>query len=237
MTVAYAKSNTGNSWTTIGTATISPTNPDSECVSFTGTIPESANVDGAFRLRIQAVTGGPNDDFYFFIDNLKITQETFNAPACATVTVPANGVNPNNGNIVSWPAVGGASGYKVYLGAATGIYDLVNGTVITTTNYVLSGLLANTSYFVKVVPTNAIGDATGCSESTFTTGISSYCDDVTNSAPDQADFEKISKVTFAGIDNLSTSTNAYEDFTTIVGTVEQGNRIQLRLPLVHLTLI
>ena len=222
VTVSYAKSNTENTWTTIGTAIISPTATDLECVSFTGTIPESANVDGEFRLRIQAVTGDPDDDFYFFIDNLTIVQETLTVPSCSVVTVPANGVNPNNGSSVNWPAVGGATGYKVYLGTATGTYDLVNGTVVTATNYVLSGLLANTPYFVKVIPTNANGDATGCTESTFTTGTGAYCDDVTNSASDQADFEKISNVTFAGINNSSTNTGAYEDFTTVVATVEQG---------------
>lgn len=222
MTVAYSKSNSGNTWTTVGTIAIPSSNPDFDCLNFTGTIPESVNVDGQFRLRIQAVTGSPLDDFYFFIDNLTIIQETLTAPSCATVVLPANGVNPNNGNAVTWPMVAGASGYKVYFGTAAGTYDIAPGTLVTTNNYILSGLLANTSYFVKVVPTNANGDATGCSESTFTTGAATYCNDVSNTASDQADFEKISNVSFAGINNSSTSTSAYEDFSTVVGTVEQG---------------
>lgn len=222
ITVAYSKSDTGNTWTTVGTATISPSNPDFNCINFTGTIPESANVNGQFRLRIQAVTGDSANDFYFFVDNLTIMQETLSVPSCATVSLPANGASPNNTNSLSWPIVAGASGYKVYVGSAAGTYDLVNGTLVTTTNYVLSGLIANTSYFVKVVPTNANGDAIGCAEVSFTTGPATHCNDITNSASDHEGFEKISKVTFAGIDNSSSSTSAYEDFTAIVGTVEQG---------------
>lgn len=40
-------------------------------------------------------------------------------------------------------------------------------------------------------------------------------------------FEKISNVTFAGIDNASTSTAGYEDFTNVVGTVVGGQSYQL----------
>ena len=224
ITVAYIKANTGTTFTTIGTATIPAGNPDAVCASFTGSIPESANVNGQFRLRIQAVTANAANDFYFFADNVKIIQETLTPPACATVTLPSNGVNPNNGISVNWPTVGGASGYKVYVGTSTGNYDLVPGTVVTSTKYALTGLAASTAYFVKIVPTNSNGDATGCTEGTFTTGAVNYCDDVSSSASDQANFEKISNVNFAGIDNSSTSTSGYEDFTAdaaILGTVQR----------------
>ena len=224
ITVAYIKANTGTTFTTIGTATIPVGNPDAVCTTFTGTIPESANVDGQFRLRIQAVTANSANDFYFFADNVKITQETLTPPTCATVALPASGVNPNNSISVNWSTVGGASGYKVYVGTSTGNYDLANGTLVTTTKYDLTGLTGNTPYFVKIVPTNVNGDATGCTEGTFTTGAANYCDDVYSSASDQANFEKISNVNFAGIDNSSTATTGYEDFTAdpaILGTVER----------------
>ncbi len=224
ITVAYSTANTGTTFTTIGTAIIPVGNPDAVCTSFTGTIPESANVNGQFRLRIQAITGTAADDFYFFADNVKITQETLTLPDCATVALPANGVNPNNAISINWPTVGGASGYKVYVGTSTGNYDLANGTLITTTKYALTGLTGNTPYFVKIVPTSVNGDATGCAEGTFTTGAVNYCDDVSSSASNHAIFEKISNVNFAGIDNSSTATTGYEDFTAVpglIGTVER----------------
>lgn len=222
ITVAYSKSNSGNTWTNVGTVTIPANNPDATCSSFTGTIPQTANVNGAFRLRIQTVTAGSDNDFYFFVDNVKLTQETLVVPACTTVTLPANGTNPNNAISVNWGAIGGASAYKVYIGTSAGSYNVANGTSVTTTNYPLSGLAENTTYYVKVVPTNANGDATGCTETSFTTGALGYCNDVISSASDQANFEKISNVKFAGIDNTSTGTSGYEDFTSVVGIVEQG---------------
>ena len=222
ITVAYMKANSGTTWTTLGTATIPVDNADTVCQSFTGTIPQSANVNGNFRLRIQAVTASASDDFYFFVDNVKIIQETVTPPACTTVTLPANGANPNNINSLTWSEAGGAIDYKVNVGTSTGSNDIVAGTNVTGTSYLLPTLAANTTYFVSVIPTNANGDATGCTEYSFTTGTSTYCNDATATATDHAGFEKISNVTFADINNASTATTGYEDFTSIVGTVEQG---------------
>lgn len=221
LNVAYMKANTGSVWTTVGTVTIPTTNPDLECRSFTGTIPETSAVNGAFRLRIQGTSTNGND-FYFFVDNVKIIQETVTAPACTTVTVPANGVNPNNSTPITWTSAAGATNYKVYVGTSAGASDIVNGTSVSSTSYLLSGLQPNTNYFVRVVPTNANGDASGCTETSFTTGAATYCSDATATASDHENFEKISNVTFAGIDNNSTSTVGYEDFTAVVGTVMKG---------------
>jgi hypothetical protein len=42
-------------------------------------------------------------------------------------------------------------------------------------------------------------------------------------------FEKIANVTFADIDNSSTSTAGYEDFTTVVGNVSRGSAYDINL--------
>lgn len=101
------------------------------------------------------------------------------APSCvSTVLFPANGETglcPNNLTL-KWaePSVpsgfGIASGYKVYVGTNPQADNLVNGTLTTLPYYALSALSPNTSYNWYVVPTNASGDAVGCSTIyTFTT--------------------------------------------------------------------
>lgn len=148
-------------------------------------------------------------------------------PACATISAPLNNatnVAPNPASL-TWSASVGASGYKVYVGKASGNYDVLDGVVATGLSHSLN-LDPNTSYFAKVVAYNSLGDATGCSEITFTTGKKLYCAATATSTT--ATYERISKVQFAGINNASNTTPAssgagYEDFTTTpAGKVEQG---------------
>ncbi|MFA7058093.1 MAG: choice-of-anchor D domain-containing protein, partial [Candidatus Cloacimonadales bacterium] len=85
---------------------------------------------------------------------------TADAPVAATYTAPANNATnvAKTGNL-TWGAVTGADGYKVYLSednAFTGVTPVVQ----TTTSYAYSGDFA-TTYFWKVIPYNVIGDATG----------------------------------------------------------------------------
>lgn len=148
------------------------------------------------------------------------------APACTTLTSPANAatnVTPNP-TLLTWTAVEGASGYKVYIGTTTGGTDVANGTLVNATTY-SPVLVGNTTYYVKIVPTNSLGDAAGCSEISFTTGAAIYCAATATSTT--ATFERISRVQFANIDNASNTTPAssgvgYEDFTsTPAGNVAQ----------------
>lgn len=148
------------------------------------------------------------------------------APACTAFVAPVNGatnVSPNPA-AMSWASVAGATGYKLYVGTTPGGTDVANGTVLTTTSSAVA-LNPNTMYYAKVVPFNAIGDATGCTEIMFTTGNNSYCAATATSTT--ATFERIGRVQFANIDNTSNTTPAsagvgYEDFTSITGNVRRG---------------
>ncbi|MGC4127959.1 MAG: GEVED domain-containing protein [Bergeyella sp.] len=140
------------------------------------------------------------------------------APDCTTITSPANnavGVTLNPVTI-KWNVAENALGYKVYVGTTSGGTDIVNGVQTANVSYNVT-LDANTTYYAKVVPTNAIGDATGCTEITFTTGNFVYC----TAAGTNANFEKISNVTFSDINNTSTAATGYEDFTSITGNAER----------------
>ena len=140
------------------------------------------------------------------------------APNCITLTTPANAatnVTPNPA-VLTWAAVEGASGYKLYIGTTSGGTDVANGTLVSSLTY-SPVLAANTVYYVKIVPTNTIGDATGCTETSFTTGAAVYC--AAKATSTNATFERISRVQFSNIDNSSNTTPAstgtgYEDFTS-----------------------
>ena len=51
---------------------------------------------------------------------------------------------------LTWTGDDWASGYRVYIGTAAGVWDLVNGELITETSYALSGLDVFDDYFWKV---------------------------------------------------------------------------------------
>ena len=90
------------------------------------------------------------------------------APSCATTPVPstaATGINATQQ--LSWAATSGATSYDVYFGTATNPSFVTN---VTTTTYNPGGLLTSTTYYWKILPKNASGTASGCSEWTFTTG-------------------------------------------------------------------
>lgn len=143
-------------------------------------------------------------------------------PSCTTITAPADlatGVSAPSATL-TWNADTMADSYKVYVGTTAGGTNVVNGTVATTTSFALTNLSKNTTYYAKVVPTNTLGDATGCSEISFTTGTSwTYC----TATHGTVNADRISNVNFGGINNPSsatTVTGGYEDFTSVTGNVE-----------------
>ena len=101
------------------------------------------------------------------VDNIKLKGE-LTLPGCATNLAPTNtATNVSVTPTLSWDAVSGATGYKVYYGTDSSTSTFVGET--SSTSQVLPTLVNNTQYFWKVVPTNARGDASGCSAVSFTT--------------------------------------------------------------------
>ncbi|MCD9853266.1 T9SS type A sorting domain-containing protein [Epilithonimonas sp. JDS] len=148
------------------------------------------------------------------------------APDCTTVTVPSNAstsVVPNPVTI-NWTAANNASSYKVFLGSTAGGSELVNGTVVTGLSYVVN-LDRNKTYYLRVVSTNNIGDASGCQEITFSTNDFAFC------TPSFPTVEPITNITFGGINNSSSAilngTSGYENFTNIIGQVKAGTTSEL----------
>lgn len=95
-------------------------------------------------------------------------------PNCATYNAPST--TCGNSTTLTWNAPGSGStptGYKLYFGTDNPPTNIVNGTNLgLVLTYAASGLSPSTTYYWQIVPTNAQGDATGCSIQNFTSGTS-----------------------------------------------------------------
>ncbi|MGC4129733.1 MAG: GEVED domain-containing protein [Bergeyella sp.] len=160
------------------------------------------------------------DMFSLHIDDVSVSAAPTVAPNCATLSSPADGTtNLAYASVaLSWTAPSSGStvdSYDVYLDT-TDASTLVGN--VTGTSYTATNLNPSTTYYWKVVPKNAVGSATGCTAYSFTTMAATYC----TAGATSTSFEKISNVTFADINNNSTATSGYENFTSVVGNATTG---------------
>ncbi len=187
----------------------------------TRTIPAGTIMPGqvvGFGVYYVAASGSSGN---IYVDDIDIKQEVVTTvPSCTTITAPTAGSVVNAGGYeLKWTAVSGATSFKVTVGTTPGASDAYNQTLAGSVTSQYIPLDVNKNYYAKVVPSNANGDAVGCQEISFSTNsVKAYC----AGAASSQSYEKISKVVFAGIDNSSTSTAGYEDFTSLVGTVSRG---------------
>lgn len=180
--------------------------------------------DYAGQLIYVAIQCVSDDQFGFAVDDFKITDNALPtaAPNCATLVSPTNGETsvPYVTTTLTWAASTSGSladSYDVYLDKNMNPTTLVGNT--TSTSFTAANLDGASTYYWKIIPKNTIGAATGCTPNSFSTAVAIYCSaDATNT-----DFEIISNVTFANINNNSTATTGYEDFTQVVGNVTAGS--------------
>jgi len=129
------------------------------------------------------------------------------APSAPT-TLTASGTTYNSTNL-SWTASTdnvAVTGYDVYQGAA------VIGSTTTATTFAVTGLTGSTAYAFTVKAKDAAGNVSAASNTANVTTPAApitYCTSQGNSTAD----EKIGKVVFGTINNTSTGTAGYEDFT------------------------
>ncbi|MDC6390311.1 T9SS type B sorting domain-containing protein [Maribacter sp. PR1] len=102
------------------------------------------------------------------------TEAVTSPPACTRLASPFNNetevrVNTN----LEWEYAPGATDYRISIGTSPGNYDVVENEL--TGNTIFYGLSDNLEldqdYFVLIVPLNENGDASGCIEESFTTGV------------------------------------------------------------------
>ncbi len=108
--------------------------------------------------------GPANCNFVAFTTSAKPTV----APTCTQLIAPANGATnvqytTSGGQpaiTISWNSVANATGYKIYFGATSANLALLGTTGATSVN--VNGLAPGSTRYWNVIPTNSIGDATGC---------------------------------------------------------------------------
>nr|WP_249684758.1 GEVED domain-containing protein [Flavobacterium sp. CYK-55] len=194
---------------TVWTKAASTTTP----VSGSFTIPATATL-GATRMRVsmkynavptscEAFSYGQVEDYTL---NIQAAVVDTTAPTAPTA-LAASGTTATTSNL-TWTASTdnvGVTGYDVY---QNGIYKATSAT----NSYAVTGLTAATTYTFYVIAKDAAGNASAASNTvsvTTSTATTTYCTSQGNSTAD----EKIGKVVFGTINNTSTGTAGYENFT------------------------
>lgn len=161
------------------------------------------------------ITNGQVEDY-----TLNVTPPS-TVPGCTTLINPVEGSTVPANSPITWNAVPNAGKYKIYLGTTAGGSEVLNGVEVSgsTTSYT-AALTVGTTYYVRVIPSNSLGEAAGCTEVSFTAGPLVYCGPLAYAS----DVEPITHVIFSGIDKTSpvTSTISHEMFLDSEATVSQG---------------
>ncbi|SHI96765.1 Por secretion system C-terminal sorting domain-containing protein [Cruoricaptor ignavus] len=199
----------GATWNTLITSTA---NDGEEILDFRGIEPEGTEI----HLRVSAV-----ENIFLTVSKVLVRKYPTETPLCITQTSPAN--NAENAayptTTLSWTAKEEGEkpeGYDIYLDTNPNPTTLLGSTEGLTIK--AENLLPETKYYWKIVPKNLAGNTTACQVFSFITEEKRWCE----AGTDSTSFEKIGNVKFAGIDNSSTNTVGYEDFTSISASVEPG---------------
>lgn len=171
------------------------------------------------------VVGSANGNI--FVDDINIAQQNVStAPACTTFTNLTSGsVLPSGTNTISWNESPTAVNYYLKVGTTPGGTDIFNAAVTGTSQNIT--LAPNGTYYASVSPWNTVGQATGCTEVSFTTNnVITYCALTTNQPTAIA---PIKSVNFAGVTNSSDPTATtigsfahYQDFTSTIFEVKDN---------------
>lgn len=170
----------------------------------------------------------PADGWYVSIDDVTVEDAPTAPPVCATnVVATPHPTCGNYANSITWDVTSGADGYYVTIGTTTGGNDIANAVSVSGTSYNFTGNF-NTTYFYTIVPYNANGSATGCTEQSFATNVNGcYC----VSAPTSVDGLGITNVQIVSTNfaNTVSTSPVYNDHTATPVDMSQGinNNVQI----------
>lgn len=149
--------------------------------------------------------------------NVTTLANTTDTTAPSTPTLSASGTTQTSTNL-SWTAATdnvGVTGYDIYRGTTL-------LTTVTGTTYTATGLTASTAYSFTVRAKDAAGNISASSNTVNVTTLANttvtYCTSQGNSTAD----ERIGRVQFGTINNASTGTAGYENFTAISTNAVRG---------------
>ncbi|WP_082377020.1 T9SS type A sorting domain-containing protein [Chryseobacterium indologenes] len=173
------------------------------------------------------------------IDDITLTTNAITTPPqCTRVVAPVNGATGiSRTPTITWNAVGGGvTSYKLNLGTTPGGTDIINGTDVgNVTSYAVpasAGLLYNTTYYATVVPVNAIGEATGCNPSSFTT-LNIACPSVSSPSSDALNVSTTPAISWSAVSGATgyrISVGSTAGGTDIANNVDLGNVLTYTIP-------
>lgn len=155
------------------------------------------------------------------------------APPCTTISAPtANATGVSVTPTFTWASVlgqNGATSYVINLGTTPGGTDVMNGVDVgNITSYTIptgTPLNFNQQYYLTVIPKNAVGNATGCTERSFTTANIS-CPSVsapTSAATGVSTTPTITWTASTGATGYKISMGTTSGGTDILNNVDVGN--------------
>lgn len=154
----------GATWTTVYTIDDSNHTVANTCAAVSATVPAASLPNGS-DVKLRIANTWASGDYYFYVDNFSANQVASNPPNC-----DSNLTSINVAGDITWSAATGIpTGYKLTVGTTSGGNDILNnvdvGDVLT---YNAGALSVGSTYYVTIVPYNANGDATGCTEQSQT---------------------------------------------------------------------
>lgn len=180
------------------------------------------------RFAFRAIEGSENGsaDIDFSVDNFEVRATPSSVPTCATnIVATPNPTCGNFANLITWNAATGADGYRITMGTTSGGTDIADNVLIgNSLTYSFVGTMA-TTYYYTIVPFNAAGPATDCTEMSFSTNVNGcYCPSV----PTSNDGNGITSVQVQSTD-FPTTDVTYFDHTATIVNMSQGisNNVQI----------
>ncbi|HOZ13243.1 MAG TPA: M6 family metalloprotease domain-containing protein [Tenuifilaceae bacterium] len=224
-TLRVQTSNDKTNWTnTSWSASTSSTNINAAIVNVTVT----TNLNSATTYFAIVIDGNLYQIDYWYIDNISITAGGGTSVTTPTVSTNAVSLITSNsatcgGNVT---ADGGATVtergicFSTTSNPTTSNSKVTNGSGTGSFTANMTGLAANTTYYVRAYAINSQGTAYGIQQ-TFTTsaGTVTYC----ASKGSNSTYEWIDLVQFAGINRTSGNDGGYKDMTSLQGTVALGS--------------
>ena len=190
----------GNTWTVLAAST---PNDGSEELNF-----NTFATNSQLTIRVSAL-----GNVFYAVGKVTVS-EMMNCNGTAPAGLAASEIS-QTGAKIDWDVVANATYTLRYKKAADTNWTEVNN--LTTNTYTISGLVLSTAYDVSVAAVCS-GSTGAYANTNFTTKGIEYC----TAGATSTSFEKLSNVTFAGINNNSTSTAGYENFTAVTGNVNAG---------------
>ena len=174
-----------------------------------------------FAVRVNQPSSAP---WYVSFDDFKLEVSPTTPPTCATNLVATPNACGNFSNTLNWDITPSAAGYYVTIGSTSGGTDIANAVNVGSNSYAFTGAIG-TTYYWTVVPYNASGSATGCTEQSFTTAATGcYC----ASVPTSNDNLGITTAVVGATSNTVADVT-YVNLTAVPETVPQGSNTNIQL--------